>query len=322
MRIHLLKHSNVSTAENVFLQIAQAEDHEVLIVDPRDIAFMGETQLPDAVLARCELDSFVDPILADYLAAIHRYERFYVPVLNRSSFLIVGQDKYLSHLAVEKMLQRHPVERCSTPETIRVSRREDVAAMATSFFDRYGGVVVKPPCSGRGNGIFFVETRDQLARALTSYDPHEPVLLQQPILKESSTDGRLRDIRLWVIRDSVTNQARVIDAFYRVGARGNFLTNLLQGASIELMQDMDPHLRQFASAILETLGGDVAGVDIARDVSGRYWFEEVNVAFETSAQSLELLGDRIWREALALMEARASLKNPLLHLVEKEKEPA
>ncbi len=304
MRIHVLKHACVGAAEDAFLKIAQGAGHRVSIVDPRDVAFMEKAQLPDAVLARCELDRFADPIFAEYLSALYRYERYDIPVLNSAAFLLVGQDKYLAHLAVEKMLQRHPLEQCFTPKTIRVSRREDVAERAVPFFDHYAGLVVKPPCSGRGKGILFVETSDQLARALASYDEQEPILLQQPILKESSSTGRLQDIRLWVIRDAVTRQARVVDAYYRIGEMGSFLTNQSQGASIELMQSIDHLLRRFASAILDAVGGDVAGVDIARDVHGQYWFEEVNVAFETRMETIHLLGDGIWRETVRLIEAR------------------
>lgn len=306
MRIHILKHAQIGNAERVFTQIAQSSGHDVTVVDPRDVIRMAVSQLPDAVLARCELDRFCDPIFGEYLAALHRYARFNIPVMNQAAFLLIGQDKYLSHLAVEKMLQQHSFKNAFTPETIRVSRIDDVMTEATPFFDHYGGIVVKPPCSGRGNGIFFVETSQELALALVSYNVQTPILLQQPIFKESNSLGCFRDMRLWVITHSVTGQSQVVDAYYRVGAMGSFLTNVSRGASIERMQRIDPLLCQFAQSILETLGGDVAGIDIARDMEGRYWFEEVNVAFETGVDSIRLLGDQIWREVLRCIEVRVN----------------
>jgi glutathione synthase/RimK-type ligase-like ATP-grasp enzyme len=101
----------------------------------------------------------------------------------------------------------------------------------------------------------------------------------------------------------------VVGAYHRVGAKGSFLTNVSLGASIEPIHDLNPTLRRFAECILDAVNGDVAGIDIARDTEGRYWFEEVNIAFETGSQSIRLLGDGIWRQTLALMEGMV-VKNP------------
>ena len=50
----------------------------------------------------------------------------------------------------------------------------------------------------------------------------------------------------------------------------------------------------------------MAGLDFARDVSGRLWLLEVNIAFETLRRSsLTLFGDAIWQWTVDLAESRA-----------------
>ncbi len=304
MYIHILRHDGGAIAEQVFGSIAQAHGHRVEIVDPRLPLFRFGR--PEVVFARCELDSFLDPLFGDYLSALKVYEREGIPLVNGTSFLIHGQDKFLSHLAVERSLLRFPLGECFSPLTVRVRDRRSLCHQAQTFLDRFGGVVIKLPCSGRGLGVWFARSTDEIETILDCHQGLEAVLLQQPIEKESHQGGCLRDMRLEVVRHFQTNRPFISRAYYRVGGEGAFLTNVSRGGSIESIDIISPQVEMFIARILDAVHGDVAGVDIARDRQGRYWFEEVNIAFETKQVTLDLLGDRIWHDVLALCLQRGA----------------
>jgi glutathione synthase/RimK-type ligase-like ATP-grasp enzyme len=307
MYIHVLRHDGGLNAEVLFCRIAQQHGARVDVIDPRLLLF--QKGVPDIVFARCELQSFSEPIFSDYYSALLIYEHLKLPIINSKHFLLVGQDKFLSALVVQRVLNQHPLRRCFVPATVRAGDRGVALAQGRKFLDRFGSVVVKLPCSGRGQGVWLAQDERTLQDLLTSRTAGEAVLLQQPIEKEVHFDGRLKDLRVEVVRDAC-DRPMLSRVYERIAPRGSFLTNLSQGGTIGRVKVLDARIPMFAERILDAVRGDVAGIDLAPDRDGNIWFFEVNIAFETSQRGIGLLGDRIWHDTLLLAQSRLRSLSP------------
>ena len=306
LSIHVVKHAMVGDAEEVLVEIATARGHAAEIVDPRERVLSLDVQVaPDVVIGRYELDSFTDPALSAYLAHGDWCAAAGAAVVNSLDFLGLCQDKFRTHVAVCRHLRSLGIEDTISPETLACFGRGRARELGLKILGRHGAVVIKRPCSGRGEGVFVAGDPRALDELLELELGEELLVLQQPIDKETNARGGFRDFRVLACRRGA-GRVEVAAAYHRNGAPGEFKTNGSHGGGISRAEPLDPDLVRWSRLVMDALGGDVAGLDFARDRSGRLWLMEVNIAFETLRRSsLTLFGDAIWQWTVDLAESRA-----------------
>jgi len=312
LNIHILKHEQIGSVEHNIVKAATKRGHTVTIVDPLRILY-GKKQTkrdtPDIILARPELSSLTEPVFAAYVTYLTEYKNKNVPVLNGLHFIIMGQDKYLTHIEVDRYFKEQNIVTNINPETYVSFDKGMAEVQALKLVERDESCVIKKPDSGRGEGVFHVTNERELRLLLHSFDKHEPIMMQKTIEKEKKLKNRYRDIRIIVSRDAKTLNPVVEKAYYRNGPQNSFLTNLSRGGKITKYETIDKKLCEFASHVLEAVEGDFAGIDFVRDIHGIYYFEEVNVSFEISDQSEKIVGTQIWQNVVDFLEAKAAVKS-------------
>lgn len=312
LQIQILKHAKTGDAEDVLLEIIHKRGHVGEIVNPFTRVYSTDShRKPDVVISRCELDSFSDNALGAYLTFFDWCNAVGVPVVNSKEFLLAAQDKFAAHLLVNKYLKSVGVEDTINPETSLCFDHGHVMELGARYIEKYNAVVVKKPHSGRGAGVFLAGSRDRIREVLRQkFDVNESVMLQQPVDKETNERGGFKDFRVWACRDSVTNDIKLVEAYYRNGEKGCFTTNGSPGGGISEIESIDQELVFWTGKVMDALKGDVAGIDFAKDKQGRYWFLEVNVAFEVYRHSaLARFGNSIFEKTVDLAEARASVSD-------------
>ncbi|QQS43973.1 hypothetical protein IPM65_07625 [Candidatus Roizmanbacteria bacterium] len=310
LNIHILKHDKVGRVEQCIIRTATKRGHSVRIIDPRRVLYgkkMTKRETPDVILARPELSSLSEPIFAAYLTYLTEYQNKNVPILNGLHYIIMGQDKYLTHLQVEKYFRENNIKTDINPETCVAFDKNIAESKAMKMIQKDGSCVIKKPDSGRGEGVFHVTNERELRLLLHSFSNEEPIMIQKTIEKEKKLKNRYRDIRIIVSRDAKTGEPIVEKAYYRNAPQHSFLTNLSRGGSITKYDSIDTRLVQYAKCVLDAVQGDLAGIDFVRDVKGNYYFEEVNIAFEVSPQSEKIIGKKVWANVVDLIEARGNV---------------
>lgn len=178
-----------------------------------------------------------------------------IVVVNPSEAFLKARDKYMSLL----LLSKHGVP---VPDTI-VTEDEQVVVEAVK---EWGTVVIKPIIGSLGFGSVKVNDPDiafRVARTLLSLG--HPIYVQRHIEKPG------RDIRVFTIGKSV------LAAAYRIAAPGQWKTNVAQGANTEPAK-ITRELENLALKVVEILGLEYAGIDIAEAPNGEYYVLEANVA--------------------------------------------
>lgn len=303
--VGILKHKEVGYAEELLLQILRTRGLVAHVINPCDFVFGNKSTFPDVVLARCELSSMSDRAFSAYLNYFEECRVRDVSVVNPREFLLCGQDKYRTHLALRGYMAKIGVADDINPPTWSTCSKADAFNIGCEEISQFGSVVVKAPSSGRGEGVYHICSEEELKSVLNNcFSEDDPVLIQRTIEKERNSDGGYRDIRILVCRDCETCKPRVIGAYYRNAAPGNFLTNIGRGAYPSPIDCVDDQLAYYSRLVMDATCGDVAGLDFARDVNGKYWFEEVNIAFETSRPTVEMIGAGIWHQVARLIESK------------------
>lgn len=139
-----------------------------------------------------------------------------------------------------------------------------------------------------------------------NFEVREAILVEERIDLETNEEGNFRDMRVCVVRDAATNKARCIAGAYRNASKGNYLTNTSAGGVLSRMAEpYDAKLMLLAELALESIEGDAAGIDIARDKQGDLYLIEVNISFFTGKIFQEMIPVNIWKHVMDLAEARA-----------------
>lgn len=175
-----------------------------------------------------------------------------VKVVNRAEAIEKAVDKYYSLLLLER-------EGIPVPQTVVT---EGGGEAIRGFKLLKGDTVVKPLFGSRGVGVARVDSRDLAVRAfrLLSFQ-HSVVYLQRFISHGFS------DLRVFVVG------GRVVAAARRVS--GSWKTNVAQGAWTRPVK-LEPEIGEAAVKAAETLGCEVAGVDVMCMRSGGFYVNEVN----------------------------------------------
>lgn len=308
--VGILKHDKVGYAEEILVELLRVSGFVASIVDPRDIVFgIDSNKFPNVVIARCELSALCDPVLVAYITYLRECVARSIPVINSEYFLMSGQEKYLTHLAVHDEIMRRGDNDVINPRTYLVYDRERAYSLGVNEITKNGSVVLKLSGAGRGDGVFLVrdchELRDFLCK---HFSDGKPILIQQTIEKERNQFGGYRDIRVLACRNSFNGEACVVGAYYRNSPKGQFLTNVGRGGFITPIGKIGDELLHHSQLIMDATKGDVAGIDFARDVNGHLWFEEINIAFETSRRTIEIMGRNIWGRVVDLIVSAVTWK--------------
>lgn len=307
LRIGVLRHINIeeaqrfsidSYAEQLLVAAATSRGHHIEFVNPLAICSTQDSVQYDAIISRAEVDAFADNLTDAYLRALDYFETLGVPIINSSRATIYAQDKFRTLLLAQKA--GIPI-----PPTFMVYSLEDIYSLINAeeilfpFF-------VKRPYSGCGKGVFLVHDEHSLRTTITQYfQVGEPILVEERVDLETDSRGNVKDMRIWVVRDSLTNRAKFVGGVYRIAVQGNYLTNVSAGGSVSTLdQPCNQKIVTLSQQALEAIGADVAGIDLAQDKSGNLYLLEINISFYTPKSIQQVIGINIWELVLDLVEAR------------------
>lgn len=299
VHVGILKHTRYGIAEDRLTTALLHRGYTVSLINP----LQPHKTFPTIVIGRCEVSSSQEKAFKSYLQYYSECEKNKIPVLNSKTFFLNSQHKYKSHQAVHSYLHSQHIHDSINPPTTYTKNKKTAWRVGVKEINSYGSVVLKHPYSGRGHGVFHIRNTKELTRALQWPLLHtEGVLLQRTIEKEKNENNGYRDVRLIVCRDAVTRVPTIINGYYRNAPKGQFLTNIHTGGYITPMKQWDEQLRSSVIHIMNATMGDLGGIDMVRDTSGHWWFEEINIAFELSAATDQLIGSSLWNHAAHLVQ--------------------
>lgn len=254
MRIAILSRDSTLWSCKRLREAATQRGHLVDILDPAScymsintaassMYYLGqELACYDAVIPR------IGSAMTYYATAVLRqFELLGSYPLNESLAVNRARDKLLSM----QLLARAGID---LPRTGVAYSVEDTG----NLVDKVGGapLVIKLVEGTQGIGVVLAETRQAAESMIDAFRGLNAHILVQEYIKEAQG----RDIRCLVIGD------RVVAAIERQAKEGDFRSNLHRGG-IPRVANITPQERNLAVKAVQTLGLNVAGVDILR--SGR-----------------------------------------------------
>ena len=197
----------------------------------------------DAVIPR------IGPSITSYgLAVLRQFQNAGSYSLNEPNAIAASRDKLLAH----QLLAR---ERIGMPTTAFANSPKDTKDLISLV----GGapVILKLLQSSQGKGVVLADSRkaaESLVDAFRGLDAHF-------LLQEFVAEAAGRDTRCFVIGN------KVVAAIQRQAAEGEFRSNLHRGGTAEAVR-LTREEREIARRAAQTIGLNVAGVDILRTSEG------------------------------------------------------
>jgi ribosomal protein S6--L-glutamate ligase len=184
---------------------------------------------------------------------LHRLEAAGVRVINRPRALEAAIDKYLA-------TARMKAAGLPVPPTITCER----ATRALEAYEELGGaVVVKPIFGSEGRGIVRLSSRLEAEAHFREVEAAGSVFCLQRYVMHPGHDFRI-----------LTLGSDVLCGMRRLTQEG-WVTNIARGGR-PLPLEVTPELASLALRAANSVGAEVAGVDILPDVDGNLWVLEVN----------------------------------------------
>jgi RimK family alpha-L-glutamate ligase len=210
-------------------------------------------KLPDAVFVRGVAGGSLQEVVL-YLDFLHALKIANIPVYN---------DGYAIERSVDKGMTSFLLHNAGlpTPPTWVLRNREQALAIAEIELKQGHSLISKPLFGSQGEGIRRIEKKTDLMWLTASGGVY---YLQRFV--HCAGDG-FSDKRVFVIN------GQAVAAMRRRGK--SWLNNVAQGASCEQI-DLTNEVANLAIKATAALKMDYAGVDIMRDVDGRYSVIEVN----------------------------------------------
>lgn len=309
LKIGVLRHLTIeeaeqkkidTQAEKLLIEAAKTRGHQIEFINPLryEYSTSGHPDF-DVIVSRAEINDPYEPVTDSYFRALDYFESLGIPVINSSQATLNAQDKFRTLLLAKKVGIRVPL-------TFLVHSLEAVKKLVNDGSIDYP-FFVKKPYGGAGTAVFKVKDEDGLTKLIErSFRQDELILVEESIDLETDENGNVKDMRTWVVRDPATNRAKFIGGTYRTASSGHYLTNLYAGGRVSrLDQPYDPKVIEMTERALESIGADVAGVDIGRDKNGNLYLIEVNISFYTGKVFQDAIGVNIWELVIDLAEARA-----------------
>lgn len=255
MRIAILSRNPRLYSTRRLVEAAKQRGHEVRVLDVLrcymniashrpEIHYKGESLVGfDAVIPR------IGASVSFYgTAVLRQFEMMGAYALNESVAITRARDKLRSL----QLLARKGI---GLPVTGFADKPDDVA----DLIKMVGGapLVIKLLEGTQGIGVVLAETQNAAESVIEAFMGLHVNILVQEFIREA--DGA--DIRCFVIGD------RVVAAMKRQGREGEFRSNLHRGGSATLIR-ITPEERSTALRAAQTLGLNVAGVDILRSNHG------------------------------------------------------
>lgn len=175
-----------------------------------------------------------------------------VPIINPPRALETAIDKYLT------LARLQSVGHC-VPDTIVTQSSEEALS---AFHDLGGDVVVKPIFGSEGRGMVRVTDVEIARRTFHALQTIQAVFYVQRFILNFGSD-----LRLLTIGDRVLGMRRV--------CRDHWKANLAQGATAEPLE-IDSTLAEQALRAANTIGADMAAVDLLPALDGNLYALEVN----------------------------------------------
>ena len=189
------------------------------------------------------------------LSLIHAIEEHGVRVINSSDALLKMRNK----AECMRNLQKAGI---SIPETLITESIEEAA----DFVKRNSPCVLKPITGFGGLGVQLIEREFDLDNIFDFLKHHSRMFGKGAFLLQQYIRNSGFDIRALVVED------RVIGTMQRVATQG-IVTNIHAGG-IARENDIDVNIVAVEAA--KAVNGNLAGVDIIPDISGKFWVLEVN----------------------------------------------
>jgi ribosomal protein S6--L-glutamate ligase len=238
------------------LRAAEKLDLAALRVEPTRLAGAvgGERYAPecDRLIVRTMPRGTLEQVIFR-MDVLQRLEADGLPVINSPRALEVAIDKYLASARLE-------AAGLPVPETFVA---ED-PARALEAFERLGGdVVLKPLFGSEGRGIERFTALGEARERFESAAAAGSVLYLQRFIRHPGHDYRVLVIG-----------GRAVCGMRRTAATG-WITNVARGGRPEPLEVSRP-LEDLAVRAAQSLGAEIAGVDILPDAAGDLWVLEVN----------------------------------------------
>lgn len=238
-------------------EAAEERDHQVRVIDYlRCVIDTGGTDGGPRIVFRGELLDEFDAIIPRIgasrtyygTAVVRQFEMMGVHSAVASDAISRSRDKLRS-------LQLFSRAGIDQPHTAFAHSSKDIDTMIESV----GGapLVVKLLEGTQGIGVVLAETRKAAQSTIQAFRQLDANLLVQEFIGEA--DGR--DIRAFVVN------GRVVAAMQRTAPPGEFRANIHRGGSSQPI-DLTDQESELAVQAADTLGLDVAGVDLLRSDRG------------------------------------------------------
>lgn len=223
------------------------DDRDSVLVNGRVV------QLPDFVLPR--ISGTVNYFT---LAVIRHLERLGVPCFNGSESMEQVKDKLHS----QQILAENGIP---VPNTMLAKFPVNVELVEQNLGFP---VVVKTLVGTHGSGVFLCDDHDRFGDLIELIGETQPNM--HLIFQEFVKASHGRDLRVFVI------DGKVVAAMQRTAGDGGFKANFSRGGKVESFK-IDDVIAELAIESAQTLGLDIAGIDILFDKDG-YKICEANAA--------------------------------------------
>jgi ribosomal protein S6--L-glutamate ligase len=255
MKIAILSRNKLLYSTRRLVEAAEARGHDAHVVDALH-CFMDITSTRPAIFHRDEkLDGFdaviprIGATITFYgLAVLRQFEMMGVFPLNESVAIGRSRDKLRSQQLLSRAGLGLPVTGFAhTPDDIK------------TLIHMVGGppLIIKLLEGTQGKGVVLAETHQAAESVIDAFRKLDANFLVQEYVREAGGS----DIRCFVIG------GKVVAAMKRTAKEGEFRSNLHRGGRAELVVLSEAE-RQTALQSAETMGLNVAGVDLVRGANG------------------------------------------------------
>jgi len=204
----------------------------------------------DAVVVK-KLGRTTDPLTPSRVQVLYQLEHRGVRVFSRPRAIADANDRY-------RMTQRLGQSGIPIPRT---TVAESVWA-ADPVIREYGRVVVKPLFTSKGRGMLLLDRGRPYRLALRRWQ----AAWRMPFYIQEFVPHAGRDI------GAVVLNGRVLGAYYRVAARGRWLTTTTAGGAYEPCE-VTPEMARLAVRAADVFGLEFTGVDLVETPGGYLVYE-------------------------------------------------
>ncbi len=219
---------------------------------PHGLHIPGFRTLPDLAIVRAIGDGSLEAITMR-LGVLHALEALRVPLINSARAIERCTDKSMASFLLAQAV-------IPTPKTFATQSLADARAIARRECAN-GPLVMKPLFGAQGWGIRLIESEADIPSLI---EARGVFYLQRFVGPERPP---YEDMRILISRGDIVGAMR--------RRSSHWITNVRQGAK-PVAAEPTPHERDIAMAAAQTLGADVAGVDLIHDANGAPMVLEVN----------------------------------------------